>query len=94
MDRNGKLVGMIVKADIYRFLITLGHIESVLVEWVISKDAHALTSVRRRSAYRCQTAEKNNNIIGCPCWKEISYRSVISIEDILGFLHRINRAGN
>ena len=38
VDKNDNLVGMIVKADIYRFLITPGHIDKCPVEWVMSKD--------------------------------------------------------
>lgn len=37
VDERGHLLGIVVKADIYRFLIAPGHYESCPVEWVMSK---------------------------------------------------------
>ncbi|KUK11022.1 MAG: Acetoin utilization protein AcuB [Clostridia bacterium 41_269] len=38
VDDNNKLLGIVVKADIYRFLIAPGHYESCPVDWVMTKD--------------------------------------------------------
>ena len=38
VDKNGKLVGIVVRADIYRFLIDPGHYKSCPVEWVMTKE--------------------------------------------------------
>ena len=36
LDEDGNLVGIVVKADIYRFLIDPGHYKSCPVEWVMT----------------------------------------------------------
>lgn len=83
VDQNDKLVGMIVKADIYRFLITPGHIDKCPVEWVMSKvvitasvDEEVLTVAKRL---------RSNNIIAAPVLEGDIVRGIISIEDILDF---------
>lgn len=83
VDKNDNLVGMIVKADIYRFLITPGHIDKCPVEWVMSKavitasvDEEVLTVAKRL---------RSNNIIAAPVLEGDIVRGIISIEDILDF---------
>ncbi len=83
VDQAGKLVGMIVKADIYRFLITPGHYSECPVEWVMSKkvitatvDEDVLTAGRRL---------RENHIIAMPVLDDGFVRGIISIEDILDF---------
>lgn len=83
VDRKGELVGMVVKADIYRFLNTPGHIEKCPVEWVMSKEVikanvdEDVLSVARRL--------RDNDIIAMPVLDGKSVKGVISIEDILDF---------
>ena len=38
VNEDNQLVGMVVKADIYRFLIDPGHYKSCPIEWVMTKD--------------------------------------------------------
>jgi CBS domain-containing protein len=83
VDSTGKLVGMIVKADIYRFLTTPGHIDKCPVEWVMTKkvisvsvDDDLLTAARKL---------RDNNIIAMPVLDDETVRGMISIEDILDF---------
>jgi len=83
VDRNGKLVGMIVKADIYRFLITPGHIEKCPVEWVMSKDV--ITATVDEEVLTVAKRLRDNNIIAMPVLEGDIVRGVISIEDILDF---------
>jgi CBS domain-containing protein len=83
VDRNGKLVGMIVKADIYRFLITPGHIEKCPVEWVMSKDV--ITASVDEEVLTVARRLRKNNIIAVPVLEGDIVRGVISIEDILDF---------
>ena len=83
VNRMGKLMGMIVKADIYRFLMTPGHYQQCPVEWVMSKnvikatvDEDVLTVGRRL---------RSNHIIAMPVMDEDNVAGIISIEDILDF---------
>ncbi len=83
VDNDNRLVGMVVKADIYRFLTTPGHIEKCPVEWVMTKtvitasvDDDLLTAAKRL---------RENNIIAMPVLEGETVRGMISIEDILDF---------
>lgn len=83
VDQNDKLVGMIVKADIYRFLITPGHIDKCPVEWVMSKDV--ITASVDEEVLTVAKRLRNNNIIAAPVLEGDIVRGIISIEDILDF---------
>jgi CBS domain-containing protein len=83
VDKNDKLVGMIVKADIYRFLITPGHIDKCPVEWVMSKDV--VTASVGEEVLTVARRLRENNIIAMPVMEGDIVRGVISIEDILDF---------
>jgi CBS domain-containing protein len=83
VDQNDKLVGMIVKADIYRFLITPGHIDKCPVEWVMSKDV--ITASVDEEVLTVAKRLRSNNIIAAPVLEGDIVRGIISIEDILDF---------
>ena len=85
-DENS-LVGMVVKADIYRFMIQPGHYVSCPVEWVMSKsvilaqsDEDLLTVAKRL---------RKNDIIAMPVIENDKIIGTISIEDLLDYF--INR---
>ena len=83
VNDNNKLVGMVVKADIYRFMIQPGHYDSCPVEWVMSKSvivAHSdedLITVAKRL--------RENNIIAMPVVDNDEVMGIISIEDLLDY---------
>lgn len=83
VDKDDKLVGMLVKADIYRFLITPGHIDQCPVEWVMSKDV--ITASINEEVLTVARRLRENNIIAMPVLDGDIVRGVISIEDILDF---------
>lgn len=83
VDKDDKLVGMTVKADIYRFLITPGHIDQCPVEWVMSKDV--ITASINEEVLTVARRLRENNIIAMPVLDGDIVRGVISIEDILDF---------
>jgi len=83
VNREGKLVGMVVKADIYRFLTTPGHIEKCPVEWVMS--GKVITASVDEDILSVARRLRENNIIAMPVMDEDSVKGVISIEDILDF---------
>jgi len=78
-----ELVGMIVKADIYRFMIAPGHYNSCPVEWVMSKslkiaksDEDIITVAKRL---------RKNNILAMPVVDKDEVIGIISIEDLLDY---------
>lgn len=83
VSREGKLVGMVVKADIYRFLITPGHIDKCPVEWVMSKNV--ITAAAADDVLSVARSLRNNKIIAMPVMDGENVRGVISIEDIVDF---------
>ena len=88
VDDKNTLVGMIVKADIYRFMIHPGHYVSCPVEWVMSKSViHAqsdedLLTVAKRL--------RKNDIIAMPIVENEKIVGVISIEDLLDYFLTTN----
>ncbi|WP_026886158.1 CBS domain-containing protein [Clostridium beijerinckii] len=83
VDDKEILVGMIVKADIYRFMIHPGHYVSCPVEWVMSKsvisaqsDEDLLTVAKRL---------RENDIITMPVIEDRKIVGVINIEDLLDY---------
>jgi len=81
VDDKDILVGMVVKADIYRFMIHPGHYVSCPVEWVMTKsviiaqsDEDLLTVANRL---------RKNDIIAMPVVENKKIIGIISIEDLL-----------
>jgi CBS domain-containing protein len=88
VDDKDALVGMIVKADIYRFMIHPGHYVSCPVEWVMSKsvilaqsDEDLLTVAKRL---------RKNDIIAMPVIENDKIIGTISIEDLLDYFLNID----
>ena len=88
IDDANNLVGMVVKADIYRFMISPGHYESCPVEWVMSKsvilaqsDEDILTIAKRL---------RENDIIAMPVVEGKKIIGTVSVEDLLDyFLYKV-----
>lgn len=83
VDDSDTLVGMVVKADIYRFMIHPGHYVSCPVEWVMSKsvilaqsDEELITVAKRL---------RQNDIIAMPVVENGKIIGTISIEDLLDY---------
>ncbi len=83
VDDKEIVVGMIVKADIYRFMIHPGHYVSCPVEWVMSKsvisaqsDEDLLTVAKRL---------RENDIITMPVIEDGKIVGVINIDDLLDY---------
>ena len=83
VNNENALVGMIVKADIYRFMIHPGHYVSCPVEWVMSKSvifAHSdedLLTVAKRL--------RENNIVTMPIIENEKIIGVINMEELLDY---------
>lgn len=83
IDDNGKLLGMLVKADIYRFLIQPGHIEDCPVDWVMSKEVISCTV--DESIVDVAKRIRENNIVGMPVLKDDKVIGIVSFEDIIDY---------
>lgn len=83
VDDSNNLVGMVVKADIYRFMIAPGHYETCPVEWVMSKsvilaqdDEDILTVANRL---------RKNNINSMPIVQNDKVIGIVSMEDLIDY---------
>jgi len=84
IDENGKLVGMIVKADIYRFLIEEGHYDTCPVEWVMTKSV--ITANRHEEILDVAKRIRENDIIAIPVVDADEFvEGIVSIEDIVDY---------
>ena len=88
VDDKDVLVGVVVKADIYRFMVQPGHYVSCPVEWVMSKsvilaqfDEDLLTVAKRL---------RQNDIIAMPIVEDEKIVGIISIEDLLDYFINID----
>lgn len=85
VDEDNKLVGMVVKADIYRFLIDPGHYKSCPVEWVMTKNV--IKARANDDILQVAKRLRKHNIIAMPVVKEDENTviGIISLEDILDY---------
>lgn len=84
VDFSGKLAGMIVKADIYRFLVEEGHYDTCPVEWVMTKKVVTVKS--SESIIEASVRIRKNNIISMPVIDDDGIvQGMVSIEDILDY---------
>lgn len=87
VNEDNLLIGMVVKADIFRFMIQPGHIESCPVDWVMAKD---VVSVHPDESVQ-EAADKllSNHIVAMPVVENGKVVGVVSVEDLLRyFAHR------
>lgn len=83
IDETDNLVGMVVKADIYRFMVTPGHYDSCPVEWVMAKsvisaqaDEEILTVAKRL---------RENDIVSMPVLENNKVIGIINVENLLDY---------
>ncbi|WP_446899703.1 CBS domain-containing protein [Clostridium sp. LBM24168] len=89
IDSKGKLVGMVVKADIYRFLIEEGHYDTCPVDWVMTKSV--ITARKEEEILDVAKRIRENNIIAIPVIDKNEFvEGTVSIEDIVD--HFIKRS--
>lgn len=89
VDDNDGLIGMLVKADIFRFLIDPGHIGDSPVDWVMSKNL--ISCNEDDDIIEVTKVIRKNNITSIPVEKEGKLVGIVSFEDILDhFLRKIN----
>ena len=88
VDDDNNLVGMVVKADIYRFMVHPGHNVSCPVEWVMSKSV--IVAQSDEDLYTVARRLRKNDIIAMPVVENDKIVGIISIEDLLDYFLNIN----
>lgn len=83
IDDNKKLIGIVVKADIYRFLIDPGHYKTCPVEWVMTKNV-VMASVDE-DIYVVAKRLRDNDIIALPVIQDGIVVGIVSIEDFMDY---------
>ncbi|NRY61639.1 CBS domain-containing protein [Clostridium beijerinckii] len=83
VDDKEIVVGMIVKADIYRFMIHPGHYVSCPVEWVMSKSV--ISAQSDEDLLTVSKRLRENDIITMPVIEDEKIVGVINIEDLLDY---------
>lgn len=89
VDDGNHLIGMLVKADIFRFLIAPGHIDESPVDWVMSKDL--VSCKEETSVIEVTKLIRKNKITSVPIEKDGKLVGIVSFEDIIDhFLKEIS----
>ena len=88
VDDKDALVGMVVKADIYRFMIHPGHYVSCPVEWVMSKSV--ILAQSDEDLLIVAKRLRKNDIIAMPVVENDKIIGIISIEDLLDYFLNID----
>ncbi|MCI1945120.1 CBS domain-containing protein [Clostridium luticellarii] len=84
VDESGKLVGMIVKADIYRFLMEEGHYDTCPVDWAMTKNV--ITAHGNEDIFAVARRLREKNIIAIPVIDDKNIvEGIVSIEDIMDY---------
>lgn len=84
VNKDNEVVGMIVKADIYRFLTRDGHTEQYPLNLVMSKNVISANPEEDIKTVALRLRE--NDIIALPIIENNKLLGLISIEDILDYL--------
>lgn len=83
VDDSGLLVGMIVKADIYRFLMDQGHYDTCPVEWVMTKKV--ITASKDEDVIAIAKRLRENDIIAIPIVDNDTILGLATIENIVDY---------
>lgn len=89
VDEGKHLIGMIVKADIYRFLIDPGHYKSCPVEWVMTKNV--IKADANEDLIEVAKRLRDNDIIALPVLEDGVVIGIVSIEDFVDYFIKTNQ---
>lgn len=89
VDDEDHLIGMLVKADIFRFLIDPGHIGESPVDWVMSKEL--ISCDENEDIIDIAKTIRKHNITSIPVESDGKLVGIVSFEDIIDhFLEKFN----
>lgn len=87
VNSEDKLVGIVVKADIFRFMIAPGHYSSCPVEWVMTKSV--LTAEADDDILYVSNKLRENNILAMPVLENEKVVGFITIERLLDYFLKL-----
>lgn len=87
LDENEALVGIVVRADIYRFLIDPGHYKFCPVEWVMTKDVVKAYAYEDVKVVAKRLREKD--VIALPVVEGDKVVGIVTIEDFVDYFIKI-----
>ncbi len=83
IDENNNLIGIIVKSDVYRFLVDEGHNKEYPVELAMTKDV--LSVNKDEDIFSIGKKLRENNIMAMPVVDKSKVIGIVSVEDILDY---------
>ena len=83
VNDNNFLLGIVVKADIYRFLIQPGHYEDCPIEWVMTKEV--VRAYPDEEIIEAAKRLRSNNVIALPVVEGDYLVGIVTIEDIVDY---------
>lgn len=81
VDKDSKLVGIIVKADIYRFLIEEGHYDTYPISSIMTKNV--VSSNADDEVVEAARKLVDKNIVAIPVVEEEKVIGIVSMENII-----------
>lgn len=90
VNNDNKLVGIVVKADIFRFMIAPGHFGTCPVEWVMTKSV--ITTSPDEDVIKVANRLRENNIDGIPVIEDNIVTGFITIEKVVDYLLDLQEA--
>lgn len=87
VNSEDKLVGIVVKADIFRFMIAPGHYSSCPVEWVMTKSV--VTAQADDDILDVSNKLRENNILAMPVLENEKVVGFITIEKLLDYFLKL-----
>lgn len=89
VDEGNHIMGIIVKADIYRFLMDPGHYESCPVEWVMTKEV--VKAYVDEDIIEVAKRLRDKDIIALPVLEGDVLVGIVSIEDFVDYYIMTNK---
>ena len=83
IDDENHVIGIIVKADIYRFLIDPGHYDTCPVEWVMTKEVVNVDA--DEDILEAAKKLRQKNIIAMPVLDDGVLVGTVSLEDFVDY---------
>ncbi|MCY6370919.1 CBS domain-containing protein [Clostridium ganghwense] len=86
-DKDGNLAGVVVKADIYRFLIEQGHYDTYPIESIMTKDV--ITANKDDDVIEVANKLINNDIASIPIVEGNKVVGMVSIEAVVEYFIKL-----
>lgn len=84
VDDNGKLVGIVTKSDLYKFLTQPGHYKSCPVSWLMTHEI--ITADINESIEDVARRLRENHIFSLPIMDGNEVVGLITVENVLDYL--------